>query len=222
MAAADPNPKSRTRKPGRPAAEPGDLRERLLDSAIAAYARAGIAGTSLRDIAREAGVTPALIAYYFGNKEALVEAVVEERILPAVAALRLRMQAAGEEPRALVEGFVRGMQDLVARHPWLPSLWVREILIEGGTLRDLLLTRVAPQIPQVLAERFAAAQDRGQLNPALDPRLLVVSLIGLTLFPLAAEPVWRRLFDADDINASTLLRHTSALLEHGLETGHAP
>lgn len=212
---------TRPRKPGRPLAEQGDLRERLLDTAIAAYARTGIAGTSLRDIAGETGVTPALIAYYFGNKDALVEAVVEERILPAIAALRLRMQAAGDEPRALVEAFVRGMQDLVARHPWLPSLWVREILIEGGVLRELLLTRIAPQIPHVLAERFAAAQRTGRLNPRLDPRLLVVSLIGLTLFPLAAEPVWRRLFDADDIDPALLLRHTTALLEKGLEADDA-
>lgn len=213
--------KKNRRKPGRPVAEQADLRERLLDSAVAVYVRKGIAGASLRDIATEAHVTPALIAYYFGNKEALVEAVVTERILPAIAALRLRIQGADDDVGALATAFVLGMQDVVARHPWLPSLWVREILIEGGMLRDLLLTRVAPQIPHVLAQRFAAAQQQGRLNPALDPRLLVVSLIGLTLFPLAAEPIWRRLFNADDIDASTLLAHTSALLERGLEAGHA-
>ena len=68
----------------------------------------------------------------------------------------------------------------------------------------------------MLATRLAQAQQAGKLNPGLDPRLLVVSLIGLTLFPLAAETLWRRIFDADDIDASALQSHTLALLQGGL------
>ena len=45
------------RSPGRPAADAPDLRPRLLDAALACYAARGIAATSLRDIARHAGVT---------------------------------------------------------------------------------------------------------------------------------------------------------------------
>ena len=37
-------------------------------------------------------------------------------------------------------------------------LWVREVLCEGGALRELLLSRIAPLIPQAMAARFAAAQ----------------------------------------------------------------
>jgi hypothetical protein len=43
-----------------------------------------------------------------------------------------------------------------------------------------------------------------------------VSLIGLTIFPLAAQPIWRRLLDADDIDNETLINHTLALLSSGL------
>jgi len=46
-------------------------------------------------------------------------------------------------------------------------------------------------------------------------------LIGLTLFPLAAEPIWRRVFDARDIDYSTLERHTLALLDFGFGGAHA-
>src|SRR3546814_11903459 len=42
--------------------------------------------------------------------------------------------------------------------PWWPQLWVREVLCEGGALRDLLVTRIAPQITRTIADRFAAAQ----------------------------------------------------------------
>ena len=210
------------RRPGRPAEPPGDLRERLLDSALACFARASIASTSLATIARQAGVTPALVHYYFDDKPALVQAVVQERVLPATAGLREAIGAPAGDVGALVAGFVAGIHAVVARHPWLPALWVREILTEGGALRAVMLEQVAPAIPGALAARLAAAQARGELAADLDPRLTVVSLIGLTLFPLAAESLWRQFLDADDIDDARLQSHTHALLRHGLEVPHAP
>lgn len=211
---------TRSRTPGRPAGEP-QQRERLLDAALAAFSQAGIAASSLRQIATRAGVTPALVNYYFGNKDKLLQAAIEERLLPTLGLLTKALSEAGDEPSALVRGFVLGMRDMVASHPWLPPLWVREVLCEGGLLRPLLVDRVAPLIPRPLAERFAAAQRRGALNPDLDPRLLGVSLIGLTLFPYAAAPIWRGLFPAPELDDDALVRHTLVLLERGLEMPHA-
>lgn len=213
----------RPRRPGRPAESESDLRERLLEAALARFVAEGIAATSLKSIATQAGVTPALVHYYFGNKEQLLAAVVEERLLVATTELRRLIgdDDGSGNPSALVRDFVQGLGRVVARHPWLPVLWAREVLTEGGALREVMLARVAPMLPQMMAARFARAQQAGTLNPALDPRLLVVSLIGLTLFPLAAESIWRRLFDAGDIDHARLQAHTIALLERGLETDHA-
>jgi len=207
---------SARRGPGRPAGGVADQRERLLDAALRSYAKIGIAAASLRRIASDAGVTPAMVHYYFGSKEQLRAAVVEERVMPVIAVLRERLDAAGNDPRALVTSFVRGVHAAVADNPWLPSLWVREVLSETGALRDLLVTRISPQVPQLLAKRLAAAQKQGDFNADLDPRLLVVSLIGLTLFPFAAAPIWRRIFAATDVDNDALLRHTLALLDHGM------
>jgi AcrR family transcriptional regulator len=203
--------------PGRPSGDSPLQRERLLDAAVQAFAHGGIQASSLRGIARQAGVTPALINYYFGNKQRLVEAVVDERLLPLIEGVAMRLRQAGDEPRELVGQFVRGMSEMVVSHPWIPPLWVREILCEGGALRDLLTSRVAPLIPLLLAQRFAAAQARGALNPALDPRLLVVSLIGLSMLPYAAAPLWRGIFANPQIGDEALIAHTLALLEHGME-----
>jgi AcrR family transcriptional regulator len=212
--------KLKPRSPGRPRGEDTNQRERLLDAAATCYATEGIAAASVRGIAIDAGVTPALVNYYFGSKERLLAAFVEERVLPVIGMLRESIETADVEPHALVTAFVRGVHAAVARCPWLPTLWVREVLSEGGALRDLLLEQISPQVPRLLAKRLADVQQRGLLNADLDPRLLVVSMIGLTLFPLAAEPIWRRLFDADDIDSAVLLRHTLALLDQGLGAAH--
>lgn len=205
----------RPRQPGRPGGDGPDLRERLLDAALAVFARDGIGGASLRQIAAEAAVTPALLHYYFGDRQQLIDAVVAERILPVLTELRDAVLGPGD-PAALVGGFVREMAALVERHPWWPPLWVREVLCEGGALRELFVRSMGPRLPVVMAGRFAEAQAQGRLDPALDPRLLVISLIGLTLFPAAGAPIWRRIFEADDIDAGTLRDHTIALLERGL------
>jgi Transcriptional regulator len=210
-------PKPR-RRAGRPAGTGVDLRERLLDAALGCYVRKGIAATSLRMIAIEATVTPALLHYYFGDRAQLQQAVVEERLMPVFAGMRESLDAT-DDVAALVAAFVRGVGELIARHPWLPSLWVREVLCEGGALRDLMMTRIGPLMPWVLAQRFAEAQRAGRLNPDLDPRLLVVSLIGLTMFPAAGGPIWRQFFGASELDAAALRSHTIALLDRGIGVG---
>lgn len=208
-----------TRGAGRPSGDEGDLRARLLDVAAAQFARTGIEATSLRAIADEARVTPAMLHYYFGDKARFTEALIEERLLPALAPLREHLEQVGDDPRALMEAFARAVGEIVQRNPWLPPLWVREVLCEGGTLRELMFSRIVPNLPQLLAQRFAAAQAKGLLNPGLDPRLLVVSLVGLTLFPAAGAPIWRRAFGAEDLGPDALLNHTLALLDHGVGAG---
>jgi len=217
---ASPKPparRPRQRAPGRPAGDAGDLRARLLDAAVACFARKGIAGSSLRAIATDAGSTPALVHYYFGNRDALLEAVIEERLMPVMQTLRAPLLAAGDDLRAAVRGFVRAVLGIAMAHPWLPQLWVREVLHEGGGLRGLMFDRIGPMLPRLLAARFAEAQAAGQLNPRLDPRLLVPSLIGQTMFLAASAPIWRGIFQADDIDADALCAHALALLESGLE-----
>jgi AcrR family transcriptional regulator len=232
--ARTPNPSSptsrRKRAPGRPAGgrseEPSAQRAQLLDAAIACFVRKGIAATSLRDIAQEAQVTPSLLHYYFGDKAQLQTALAEERLLPLIAQLRAPLEQAGDDIAALIAGFVAGVGRIAAAHPWLPALWVREVLCEGGALREFLFERIGPAIPLMMARRFAAAQARGELNEDLDPRLLMVSLVGLTLFPIAGAPIWRRLFADDPTTASldfdTLRRHTLALLDRGLALDPLP
>src|SRR5690606_1060935 len=205
-----------TRAPGRPVGRGADQRERLLDAAIACFVRQGIRATSLRAIASEARVTPALLHYYFGDKAQLVDALVEERMLPAFGVVRERVAAAGDVADT-VAAFVCGITEAMKVHPWWPQLWVREVLCEGGALRDLLLTRIAPEITRTIAARFADAQARGALNADLDPRLLMTSLVGLTLLPAAGAPVWRALFEADDLGLDDVRRHAIALLDRGLE-----
>ncbi len=69
------------RRPGRP---PGtsDTRDRILNSARELFARNGIDKTSIRAIAAEADVDPALVHHYFGTKTQLFAAAIHIPIDP--------------------------------------------------------------------------------------------------------------------------------------------
>ena len=214
-----PPPVHRRRSPGRPAAGAGpEPRERLLDAALACYVRRGIAATSLRDIAAEAGVTPATLHYYFSDASGLRDAVIDGRLMPVFEQVRDGLIGIPDATlRQVLEGFIDHLCALVGQHSWLPALWIREVVSEGGSLRDLLVTRMAPEITRTMTAKIAAEQAAGRLNPALDPRLLMVSLVGLTLFPAAGLPIWRQLFEGEPLDINDIRTHALALVERGLE-----
>ncbi len=54
-------------------------KEIIIESALKLFSTKGFEGTSVREIAAEAGVNVAMISYYFGSKEKLFESVVEHR-----------------------------------------------------------------------------------------------------------------------------------------------
>ena len=209
----------KARKPGRPSksGDTPDRRSRILDIAADLFGRRGIAGTSLSAIAREARVTPALMHYYFGNRESLIDALVLERLQPAVASVAQAMGKAGDDLRSQIHCFVRAMIETISSRPWFPPLWAREVLSEGGLLRERLVGQLGAPLMQRLRDRFVDAQVRGQLNRDLDPNLLFVTLIALTLFPLASQSIWRNQLGASEVTADTIANHALALLERGLE-----
>ena len=214
----------RPRAQGRPqASAPGASREALLDAAAAVFGRQGIAATSMAQIAAEADVTAAMVHYHFKGREALLDALVEERIQPLIAFVWSPVvPEAAADLDALLEGLVHRMLEGPGGQPWLPPLWIREVLSEGGLLRERVAAKIpVPQV-QTLAAAVMGGQARGELNPDVEPRLLVLSVMGLTMLPLATQSLWRRLPGTEGINRSVLARHALAVLRGGLRLAVPP
>jgi AcrR family transcriptional regulator len=65
-----------------PAADAADRRTAILDTARSQFAAQGFSGTSMRAIAREAGVDVSLIGHYFGDKAGLLVATMQLPVNP--------------------------------------------------------------------------------------------------------------------------------------------
>jgi TetR/AcrR family transcriptional regulator len=205
------------RRLGRPRFVAGsDVRERLLDAAVMRFASEGIASTSTAKIASDAGVTAAMVHYYFTNRDSLLDAVAEERLLRNVNAVWQPVMEIEAGPQDLVRGLVQRIMHAGLTQPWLPSLWVREVVSEGGQLRKRLLSRLPLAQLQKFMTSLADAQRREEVNGDVEPRLVFVSLLGLTLLPLATMGIWRSLPLLKSVTHEDLSRHAEAMLMHGL------
>ncbi|WP_322012472.1 TetR/AcrR family transcriptional regulator [Paraburkholderia sp. J12] len=227
-ATASQAPASPTREQPRPrgrrrASADLAVRERLLACATQLFAQQGIAATTMAQIAAAAGVTSAMVHYYFTNREKLLDAVVEERIARAIEFVWAGVPERGpQDARTLAQDLVDRLFDVTAREPWLPALWLREIVNEGGLLRERVLARVPVARLQEFALRIGEAQRDGSVNPALEAPLLFVSIIALVMLPLATAKVWQTRRGLPRIEREALHRHVTALLAAALQVPATP
>lgn len=85
---------------------PEDVRRRqLIDATIDSLAEIGFNASTLAQIARRAGVSPGLVAHYFGDKDGLLEATLRHLSLRLYRATAQRL-AAADTPRARVQALI--------------------------------------------------------------------------------------------------------------------
>jgi len=218
-ASGAPRPRTRGR---RRAAPDLDGRERLLDRATELFAAQGIAATTMAQIASAADVTSAMVHYYFKNRETLLDIVVEERIARAIHFVWQVGEADYEEDAAqLAHQLADRLFDVTGRMPWLPSLWLREVVNEGGLLRERLLARIPMDNLRRFAHRIQAAQRAGTVNPDIEAPFLFLSILGLVMLPLATATIWQGLHKIPKLGRAALQRHVAALLTSGLQPAAA-
>lgn len=166
----------------------GGVREKILTAAREELSRRGFDASSVRTIGQNAGVTPAMINYYFGGKRALYDAVIAE----AQGRLHARLGAAiAEEPTAA--GLAGAYFDFLAEEPQMQRLLLREVL-DGGVGRFPEMLR---PLRALLAEHFGgeqAVQSALSLFGAIAGYFIYEPVLGEVLGedPLAPEALARR------------------------------
>ena len=135
---------------------PEQAREELLDAAERVFVEFQPDQVGLKDVAREAGVSHALITHYFGTYAGLIEAALERRVrgLRESTLARLREAGALSRPNELLAALFRALADPV--HLRL-SKWMmaseRPNAAQAFALRDQGLKLVAQQVAAAIEAR---------------------------------------------------------------------
>jgi AcrR family transcriptional regulator len=210
-------PRKPKRAPGRPVTGvDGDARDHLLTAATELFARQGVAATTFAAIAKRAGLTPAMMHYYFKDRDHLLDCVVGEKIAPLIASVWSPVDP-GAAPEEMMRGLVERLVAGIERMPWIASTWMREVLNEGGLLRSRVLRKLPFDKVRVVSEAVARAQAIGEFQADIDPVLIVFSMLGLVMMHLATAPFFAEVFHRKEPDAKAIGRHITALLQHGLK-----
>ena len=216
-------PSHNERNPGRPSNDSrdsdsdnheSDSRAGLITAARELFIRLPYRSVTLRLIAREARVDPALIRYYFGNKAGLFEAMMRESIAPVMQSMKQATTSA-TGVRELMTTYYRVMGEF----PDLPRLVFR-VLNEADDLESFaVLNRVFSDLIRLSGQWLQSGLiDTGLLRDDTDPALARLSYISLMVFPLIApRPILNKLgvrTDAEHLNA--LADHNFNVISRGL------
>jgi AcrR family transcriptional regulator len=158
-------------------------RQRLLDIAVQRFAADGFRRTSVSDIAREAGLTPAAAYAYFAGKEGLFQAAVDTDAGALIEAAR-SAAAEGASAREQLFLFVGELRERVEDHPL-----ARRVLsgLEPEVAARLLTIPSLVALTAALADELAEAQTASDIRPDVDPAEVAVGLETIVLALLMAE-----------------------------------
>jgi AcrR family transcriptional regulator len=219
---ANPRPHA-PRRPGRPPRPRGapalaapEVRARLLEVAQQLFAERGYAAVSVRELARAAQVSPAMIAYYFRDKAGLLDAVLEaafERLLAQVRSLAEAPAGSGDA----LERFIRIYLETLGREPWLPSFIVREVIGGDAERRARFAARFPGRLVPLVLPFLRRELASGGLRPDLDPALAILSVVGMCAFPFLAQPLVGPVlgYELDEDFQRRLADHTVRLFLEG-------
>ena len=153
-----------------------DRREQIIDAAMRVFAQKGYSNATNKDIAREAGITPGLIYYYFESKEALLYAILEARsplkLMASFPPQVLELPPEEFFPLLLrqVLGIIEG-EDVVG----LLRVMIPEVLHNPALFA--LPVSLFPRLFGFLGNYVEAKIASGEIRP-LDSSLVVQTLVG--------------------------------------------
>jgi AcrR family transcriptional regulator len=196
--------------PRRGGRRPGDsgTREAILAAARESFGTLGYAGTTIRGIARAAGVDPALVHHFFGSKDGLFAAALELPFDPATVVAGLLADGVDGLGERVVRTFL-GIWDATPGQGPMLALLRSAVAAEGAatTLRDFLTRAVLTPL--------AAAAD-GEDDAELRASLAASQMLGIAVarYVVRLEPLASASADVlAPVVGPTLDRYLTAALD---------
>ncbi|MBO1333908.1 TetR family transcriptional regulator [Streptomyces sp. VRA16 Mangrove soil] len=163
------------RRRGRPARartpEGPDTRERILTTARDEFAARGYDKTSVRAIAKAAGVDSALVHHYFGTKEQVFEASIATAFSPALQAPAAVENGPLEEAGERLTRFILGVWENPATRA--PLLAIVRSAVNNDTAAAVFRRLVAAQLLARIGRRLDVPEQEAELRVSLAAAQLV-------------------------------------------------
>lgn len=160
-----------------------DARDRIVEAALTVFAQRGFDGATTREIAKEAGVSSALIHHHFKDKESLWKLVgqrISEEFVEAISSsMDPALRGTGDGARQMVAAYMHYWRE----HPRALRFQLWRVL---GAPADERKAR-SKQLNQLFVPEVKAAQDAGHVRGDVPAGLLMVTMGGLIQYFLHSD-----------------------------------
>ena len=183
-------------------------REQLLKLAVEMFAEKGFTGTSLRSIAKRAGVSPALLIHHFDTKEALIKEAISET---------LGSWVAGEKAAMMLDDESRQLQNwqAIMEKGSTPLNFFRQVLLAGGDYAQRLFDAAVSESEILLDQMKLAGRLRDISDKETTALIMTVSGLGSVLLMTHIEKTMGGSISSDHV-ASRLMNSNNEMLRDGI------
>jgi AcrR family transcriptional regulator len=179
-------------------------RGELISAALKVIAEEGFAAASLRKVAQRAGCTTGAVSYYFANKEAMMQAIIESRFDDFDSLLQM-----GDDPGSVRRMFERWLEMTNTEPGWIAGLQLLAYARNDPALAATYQRRYA-RYREVLTGILASGQHQGWVRRDIQAELLADQLSAMGDGWMMLYPIEPDRFGPDRVGA--LLDATAALI----------
>lgn len=162
-----------------------ETEEKIIASAEKLFYQKGKAGTSMQDIADDAGINRTLLNYYFRSKDLLFEAVFRKALGSFVPTLATMLHS-DISFKDYIPKMIHTVIDTLIENPQIPIFVLQELSSNPERMPQII--REMGIDPMVAFEKMEAGSE-GREEHKADFRQMVINLLSLCIFPFAARPV---------------------------------
>jgi AcrR family transcriptional regulator len=152
-------------------------KDKIVSAAAGLLAVSCLHSISIRDIAKAARVNSALISYYFGGKDQLYEAVIQQQFERFHQEVACQYTSDGD----ILENFRRACKALVAfntSNPYMLVLYFRELANPSSAYSKFILPCISDASSR-FTSMIQAGIDQGIFKSDTNPQHVVMSLVGM-------------------------------------------
>lgn len=168
--------------------------QKILHAAHRVFLQKGMDGARMQEIADEAGINKALLHYYYKNKDKLFEAVfvgIFSEFFKKVGGVLI----SDVSPKEKIIHFVNTYMDTIQANPFAPQFIINEINRDPSIMKKMMLESGID--PHMLVSLFG----KNMVHVHYDIRHIIVSMLGLCIFPYVARPLMETVYFENDSKA---------------------
>lgn len=172
-----------------------ETEEKIIASAEKLFYQKGKSGTSMQDIADDAGINRTLLNYYYRSKDQLFEAVFRKAMgsfVPNLAAMLQSDMPFQDYVPVLIETVI----DAMIRNPQIPIFVLQELSSNPERMPQIIKEM---GIDPSIAIKKMDKEGRVPKAMGMEPRQVILNILSLCIFPFAARSVVTEiLFNGDN------------------------